>query len=82
MDPQNSSPVQGQNGGSGFLIATIILVLVIIVGAIYFWRERSMRDDALESGAPGSTLEIEANLNATSTEQQDYNLDEGNFNAS
>ncbi len=82
MDPQNSSPVEGQNGGSGFLIATIILVLVIIVGGVYFWSERSARDEALEGEPQGTTLEIEANLSASSTQPGTYNLDEDDFTAS
>ena len=73
----------------GSLIATILVVAIIVVGALYFWSERG--GDALEAqqlesintqSDSDATLDIEADLEATDVDSVDYDLDESNFNAS
>lgn len=85
MNPQMpSQPTPRENGGSSFLAASIVLIAVIIIGALYFWHERRAPEamPAGEEEMSGATLEINADLRATSTDEKPYNLDESNFNAS
>ena len=81
------SAPQGR-GGSGIFVAVVLVLALVLVGAIYFWKASSNR--SLESGGEAnqqaqvsdSTDSIEADLNATDVNSVDYDLDESNFTAS
>lgn len=91
MNPNmNAGGAAPRSGGTGFVVATLILLAVIIAGVLYFWQARA--DKSLESDAALSGIEqqsnsddtasIEADLNATDVENVDYDLSEANFTAS
>jgi hypothetical protein len=79
-----------RSGKTGFVVATLILLAVIIAGGVYFWQARA--DKSLESNSDISSIEeqsssdeaaaIEADLNATNVDSVDYDLSEENFTAS
>lgn len=78
-----------RNGKTGGVIATIVVLAVIIIGALYFWGQRageSISDKTLESinaqSSSDETVNIEADLNATDLEDLDSELNEEDFNAS
>lgn len=41
--PINPNQPREDGGGTGFVLATLILIAVVIAGAIYFWREHEAR---------------------------------------
>ena len=83
--PNPSMPRQS-GGGMGFIIATVLLLALILIGGVYFWRARSANDAALKSveqqSSSDATLDIEADLNATDVDNVDYDLNESNFTGS
>lgn len=41
MDQPNTNGAQGEPGGSmGPLIGSIIVIIILVIGAIYFWGEK------------------------------------------
>ena len=91
MDAPMNPNIPRQNAsGTGFVIATVILLLVIVAGAVYFWKARTdkaLTNDAALSGIEqqsndDSAASIEADLNATDVNNVDYDLTESNFTAS
>ncbi|MBX4206418.1 hypothetical protein KW784_01380 [Candidatus Parcubacteria bacterium] len=86
MTPGSAS----RSGGTGFVIATVILLAVIIAGAVYFWRARADKalgsDAALQGIGTQSSSDdaaaIEADLNATDVNGVDYDLTPSNFTSS
>ncbi len=85
----NSGTSQGRSGHVVLVSAVALLAVVTIAGAAYFWHARSplsSEDDSLKTtetlSDSDAVVDIEADLNATNLEQVEYNLDEGNFNAS
>lgn len=99
-NPNNLNVPQAQSsmspkpkGSAGSLTALIVILVLLAIGAFYFWNERVAEDAALESDnaalesinrQSNSDLEadIEADLNSTDIEGVDYDLDPENFNAS
>ena len=88
MDQNNNMNIPArENRSSGALIAAIV-ILVIIVGALYFWGHRAGigGDDALEAittqDSSDEAAAIEADLNSTDVNNVDSGLDESEFNAS
>ncbi len=89
MDAPLNSQGPRQGAGSGFLIATILLAAIIVIGAVYFWKARDNKmesDESLQTVQTQSdsddTAAIEADLNATDVDGADYDLNESNFTAS
>jgi hypothetical protein len=87
MNP-NMSPAP-RSSSTGFIIATLILLAVIVAGGTYFWQAhgRSAADDAALQGIESQSssddaASIEADLNATDVNSVDSSLDESNFTAS
>lgn len=87
MEPQNAMPMgEPKKSGVGALIGSIIIILILVLGALYFWggklqtNEEELNFDFDESSAAvsGTTSasdevsDIEADLNKTET----VNLDE------
>ena len=71
--------------GIGSVIATLIILVVIILGGVYFWNERTSdvsRDDAelnqsIEEGSFATTTDtndLEAELNSLDTNNVDSSL--------
>lgn len=89
MEPQNAMPMGEQKkGGVGALIGSIIIILILVLGALYFWGGKLQTNDqelnfdnssAAVNGTTGASDEvsdIEADLNKTAP----VNLD-GDLNA-
>jgi uncharacterized protein HemX len=85
MDEQNNVNVEGtsSSGSSAGLITGIIVILaIIILGGLYFWKQRSinemMTDGTVESINTQSELDdtasIEADLNSTDVDNLDAEL--------
>lgn len=76
------------SGGTGFIIATVILLAVIVAGALYFWKARDTYTSpnnvqTIESQSNSDdTSAIETDLNATDVNSVDYDLDPSNFTSS
>ena len=71
------------------LIAWIVVIAVVVLGAFYFWNNRGSNDlyeqnptANQEANSSDAAADIEAELNATDVESTDYDLNEENFNAS
>jgi uncharacterized protein HemX len=83
---------QPSNSSAGSLIALLVILVLLAVGAVYFWGERGADYMSEESNAEldsinmqsqsDATADIEADLDATDVDGVDYDLDEENFNAS
>jgi uncharacterized protein HemX len=93
--PQSTPPIAPTKGSSSFasLIALVVILALLAVGAFYFWNERMEKgaaegpnNDALQTinsqSASDLEADIEADLNATDIDNVDYDLDPENFNAS
>lgn len=78
--------VPRQGNSTGFIIATVVVLAIILAGVAYFWKARS--DDSLYDFSPAAestsdaTADIEADLNATDVNNVDYDLTESNFTSS
>lgn len=75
MEPQNAMPMgEPKKGGVGALIGSIIVILILVLGALYFWggklqteEEINFDESAAVNGAdvPAEEVsDIEADLNA------------------
>jgi hypothetical protein len=90
MNPNmNASSPAPRSNSTGFIIATLVLLAVIVAGGIYFWRAHgdSAADNAAlreikSQSSSDDTASIEADLEATDVNSVDYDLDESNFTAS
>lgn len=89
MDDNNPSPTVERSGSTDTLVAAIVILAILIVGAMYFWNQRADSDAtnaALESISTQSNSDeaasIEADLESTDLENIDSELDESEFNAS
>ena len=82
----NPNMPRQSSGGTGFVIATILILALIVIGAVYFWKARSSNDAALQTvqsqSGSDATADIEADLNATDVNNVDYDLNESNFSGS
>ena len=84
MDQQTNNPViQGpeKSGAAGPIIAVVVILAVVLVGALYFWGQRTQ--DAVmeqnvesieEQSASDETSSIEADLNSTDVDNIDAEL--------
>lgn len=83
MEPQNAMPMgEPKKSGVGALIGSIIIILILVLGALYFWggklqtsEEELNFDDssaAVTTSTSDEVSDIEADLNKTET----VNLDE------
>lgn len=88
MDENNNPLASRPAGSTGSVVATIVILAVLIVGAVYFWGQRTemSEQEALDSinaqNQSDDTASIEADLDATDVDSVDYDLDEANFTAS
>ena len=71
------------------LIAWIVVIVVVLLGAFYFWNNRGANNlygenptANQEANSSDAAADIEAELNATDVDSVDYDLNEENFNAS
>ncbi|MBI2087092.1 MAG: hypothetical protein HYT69_02890 [Candidatus Zambryskibacteria bacterium] len=85
----NQSTIPQNGGGAWSLIAVMVVLALVIIGALFFWQradDDSLENEQLESintqSDSDAVSDIEADLDATDIENVDYNLDEENFNAS
>ena len=88
MDEQNNVNMDStQNGGSaGPVIGIIVILVIIILGALYFWNQRSgdididenMTSEVIDSintqSEDDSTSSIETDLNNTNIENLDAEI--------
>lgn len=88
MEGQENQTTNIESGGSaGPVVATIIILAVIVLGALYFWDQRDAVEEEVNVEATVETIEtqdesdetssIEADLEATDVESLD-----AEFNAS
>jgi hypothetical protein len=88
MEGQENQTTNIESGGSaGPVVATIIILAVIVLGALYFWDQRDAVEEEVNVDATVETIEtqdesdetssIEADLEATDVESLD-----AEFNAS
>lgn len=64
MEPENtnSTPMQTRESSAGPAIGTIIVLLVIILGGVYFWMQRDERSTANQGLE--EALDVSADLEA------------------
>ena len=78
--------VPRRSGGTGFVIATVLILALIVIGVVYFWKARGANDAALQQVQSQSSSDdasvIESDLNATDVNSVDYDLNASNFNGS
>jgi uncharacterized protein HemX len=75
MEPQ-------KNGSTGTVVAAVVILAILVVGALYFWKERSYQapdtDQSVESittqGTSDDTASIEADLESTDVDNLDAEL--------
>ena len=84
MEPQNGMPMgEPKKGGVGALIGSIIVILILVLGALYFWGGKLQQEEGelnfdesaavnAVAGASDELSDIEADLNAGDA----LNLDE------
>lgn len=89
MDENNNPLVSSRPAGAtGSVVATIVILAVLIVGAVYFWSQRTgmSGEEALDSinaqSASDDSASIEADLEATNVDSVDYDLNPDNFTSS
>ena len=83
MDGENNLNPREKNGGAGPIIAVIIILALVILGALYFWGERKDRDELLSDDTleaiemqsdSDETNSIEADLDATDVDNLDSEI--------
>lgn len=84
MEPEQNNVDMGQEkkGSAGPMIGVIVVLVIIILGALYFWGQNDdsdvMIDETLDTITTQSesdeTASIEADLNATDVEGVDSEL--------
>lgn len=83
MEPQNAMPMgEPKKSGVGALIGSIIIILILVLGALYFWGGKLQTSDqelnfddssaAVTTSTSDEVSDIEADLNQTEA----VNLDE------
>lgn len=85
MEPQNAMPMgEPKKSGVGALIGSIIIILILVLGALYFWggklqtKEEDINFDESSAAVNGTTSasdevsDIDADLNKL----ENVNLDE------
>ena len=87
----DNAPIMPEHhGSSGSIIAAIVILAVIIVGALYFWGQRGVNDmgtnETVEEintqSDSDAAAAIEADLDATDLDSLDAELNESDFSAS
>lgn len=82
--PSPMSPTPQKGGSLGGIIAILVILILVVVGALYFWGERvSQSPEATEAQIEGlqeqgdstNPSEIEADLDAQSPDEFDAELD-------
>jgi hypothetical protein len=82
--PNSPAPEPMAQAKSSFWLWAVVGV-VVLVGLVYFWSNRSEYDsaDSLENqNTSDEVLDIEADLDSTDVENVDYDLNADNYNAS
>lgn len=87
MEPQNTMPAgDSKKSGVGALIGSIIIILILVLGALYFWggklqtSDKELNFDDSSAAINGTTSasdevsDIEADLNKTETVNLDDDL--------
>ena len=90
MNPNmNAGGATPRSGSTGFIVATLVLLAVIVLGGLYFWKARgdSVANDAAvqeigQQSSSDDTASIESDLKATNVNSVDYDLNESNFTSS
>jgi hypothetical protein len=80
-ETQNNVSVE-RSGSVGSLVAVIVILAVIVLGAVYFWNHRASNavgtDDNLEAittqSSADDTASIEADLNSTDVDNLDAEM--------
>lgn len=73
MEPETQNVERANEGSSGPIIGTIIILVVIILGGLYFWGQRDDTADATDTTVESIEMQsesdevsdIEADLEAT-----------------
>ncbi|MDO8569296.1 MAG: hypothetical protein Q7R89_00715 [bacterium] len=80
-EKQNNINVEAEEGegSNGLIIGAIVILVIIILGGLYFWNQRAASDEAVinEINLQNNSDEaaaIEADLNATDIENLDAEL--------
>lgn len=84
MEPETQNVDKTNEGSAGPIIGTIIILVVIILGGLYFWSQRDNTDSATENrvesietqGDSDDVSSIEADLEATNVNDLGSELDE------
>lgn len=85
MEPQDNMNMVGQEpkgGSAGPIIGIIVILIIIILGGLYFWNERSenmvTEDESMETineqNESDDTTSIEADLDATDIDNVDSEI--------
>ena len=83
MEEQNNVNMGSvpSGGSAGLIIGAIVILAIIILGGLYFWRERTddmMTNEAIDSinmqSDSDDTTSIEADLNTTDVDSLDAEL--------
>lgn len=74
------SPMPKKEGGMGAIVGVIIIVIVLILGGLYFWGERLYKESPAEPAAEGSAAPAEGgSLDTAAALEAELNaLDAGN----
>ncbi len=55
--------METEQKSNGALVGLIIIVIILIVGGIYFWKN-SMKENPAPVGASSDTAKLDANVNS------------------
>lgn len=72
------------NGKTGAIIGILVIIIILVIGGLYFWGERLAGTDKQQAGTPAAfqpeestsdeIIDIEADLSATALEGFDTEL--------
>ena len=81
MDPNQMPPMGGiscepKKGGTGALIGSLIVILILVLGALYFWGAKIYKNGEGQNAAESSdtTSNIDADFNNLETVTLDEDL--------
>jgi hypothetical protein len=81
MDPiEQNQPQQTQQKSNGALVGSVIIIVILIIGGIYFWQTK-LKDKAMpvenvggDSVSSDDSLNLEADLNSIDLESLDSGI--------
>lgn len=74
MSAPNTTPTMesgGENGKTGAIIGILVIVIILVIGALYFWGQRLVETPNVEETSPAVFQPVES----TSTEISDIEAD-------